>query len=349
MTGEADGIGARLRAGRERLGLTVLQAAEKLHVDARILESLEAENFDALGAQVFARGHLRHYAELVGESVSQLNELYSHFASSAQPDLTRIPKAPPPSDSNKLVLPALVVLGVFAVAGAVWWVLSLSPEKAQTHLIGPPASTPVADSAPAGETSATPAGETSAAPAGETSAAPTAAVEGRRGGPASKPVPPKVTTTRAAEPRRGAAGGAAPGSAATQPGNAVMGTRLASATAPGAVTDASSARAAPPAGAAPHPGRQQQLTLRFSADSWTEVYDATGARLYYDVGAADTVHTLNGPAPLRIVLGNAAGVTIEVNGHGTPIARLAQPDGSAQFLINRSGRAVRARSAANGE
>ena len=53
------GIGARLRAGREKLGLTILQAAERLHVDPKILESLEIEDFDALGAPVFARGHLR--------------------------------------------------------------------------------------------------------------------------------------------------------------------------------------------------------------------------------------------------------------------------------------------------
>jgi transcriptional regulator with XRE-family HTH domain len=42
MASEADGqpargIGARLRAARERRGFTVLQAAEKLHVDARTL------------------------------------------------------------------------------------------------------------------------------------------------------------------------------------------------------------------------------------------------------------------------------------------------------------------------
>ena len=44
------GIGTRLRAAREKKSLTILQAAEKMHVDARILESLEAEDFAALGA-----------------------------------------------------------------------------------------------------------------------------------------------------------------------------------------------------------------------------------------------------------------------------------------------------------
>src|SRR5262249_14602037 len=119
MALDPSGIGARLRTGREKLGLTVLQAAERLHVDPRILESLEAEDFAALGAPVYARGHLRHYAELVGESVASLNELFSHVQVQGPPDLTQIAKAPPPSESNKLILPALFVLAVFAVAGAV--------------------------------------------------------------------------------------------------------------------------------------------------------------------------------------------------------------------------------------
>ncbi|MGH8139984.1 MAG: RodZ domain-containing protein [Steroidobacteraceae bacterium] len=337
MTAEIGGIGARLRAGREKLGLTVLQAAEKLHVDARILESLESENFEALGAQVFARGHLRHYAELVGESVSQLNELYSHAAGSAQPDLTRIAKAPS-SDSSKLIFPALVVLSVFAVAGAVWWVLSLSPNKAQTNEIGPVASTPDTDSA---------SGTDLTSPA-EVPPTPPATVE-RGISPASKGLPAKGPASKSVEPKGLAVpGGQTQSGDTVQPRNSMPPTRFASAAAPGAVTDTSSGAAAP-AGATAHADHDEQITLHFSADSWTEVYDASGARLFYDVGAADTMRTLKGRAPLRIVLGNAAGVMVEVNGHSTPITKLSQPDGSAQFLINRTGRAVRAHSAAGGD
>src|ERR1700743_3967655 len=96
------GIGTRLRAAREKKGLTVLQAAEKMHVDARILESLEAEDFAALGAPVYARGHLRHYAELVGESPTELHALYADVTRSnaALPDLTRIARVEPESDTR---------------------------------------------------------------------------------------------------------------------------------------------------------------------------------------------------------------------------------------------------------
>jgi len=122
------GIGTRLQSARERKGLTILQAAERLHVDAGILESLEAENFSALGAPVFVRGHLRHYAELIGEPPVELQQLYSNTSRTVQPDLTRIPRPEPP-DLRRLFVPAVAVVIGFALAGTAWWVHSLSGVK----------------------------------------------------------------------------------------------------------------------------------------------------------------------------------------------------------------------------
>jgi hypothetical protein len=78
------------------------------------------------------------------------------------------------------------------------------------------------------------------------------------------------------------------------------------------------------------------------------VYDASGARLFYDVGAANSVQTLVGTPPLRVVLGNASGVAVEFNGQNKAIVKLSQPDGSVQFSINRSGQVVRAKPVADG-
>src|SRR4051794_29292335 len=149
MAVEAGGIGARLRAGREKLGLTVLQVAERIHTDPKIVEAIEAENYEVLGAPVYARGHIRHYAELVGESSNELIQVYSNLAKVAQPDLTRIVKAPAGPDSSKLVAPALVVIAVFAVAGAIWWISALSkktPQMSETHVVTD--ETPASASAP---------------------------------------------------------------------------------------------------------------------------------------------------------------------------------------------------------
>ena len=129
--GELRGIGARLRAAREKRGLTVLQAAERLHLDARVVQALEAEDFTALGADVYVRGHLRRYAEAVGESPAQLQQLYSASPHAIRPDLTRIPRGEPDQRRSRLLLPALLVVVGCAMAGLLWWLLTLPGEKAR--------------------------------------------------------------------------------------------------------------------------------------------------------------------------------------------------------------------------
>jgi len=128
--GELRGIGARLRAAREKRGLTLLQAAERLHLDARSVQALEEEDFTALGADVYVRGHLRRYAEAVGESPAQLQQLYSESPHASRPDLTRIPRGEPGKTSARLLLPALLLVVGFAVAGLLWWLLTMPGEKA---------------------------------------------------------------------------------------------------------------------------------------------------------------------------------------------------------------------------
>lgn len=58
--------GELLREERIRRKLSVQQAAEDLHLDVRSVEALESNNFQALGAPVYAKGHLRRYAILLG-------------------------------------------------------------------------------------------------------------------------------------------------------------------------------------------------------------------------------------------------------------------------------------------
>ncbi len=435
MAVEAGGIGARLRAGREKLGLTVLQVAERIHTDPKIVEAIEAESFEALGAPVYARGHIRHYADLVGESANELTQTYSKLSQVGQPDLTRIVKAPARPEANKLVAPALVVIVVFAVAGAIWWISALSkktPQMSDTHVVtdearastaavaapeGARAATDSAASAPAaggepgpsGPPTATsmqpPPGSNGAEANSATPAEPTSPDVPRQGrspsiggagsgqghssavGSASAGSTPSGTTaprTRtdvsngataggsgasgtSASAHDGTASATTPGTGARLPpalqlrtpsptvpaastGTASTLARTASA-APARPASSGAAVASPPApepAAATHAKAQSSVTLRYSADSWTEVYDASGARLFYDVGAANSVQTVVGTPPLRVVLGNASGVSVEYNGHSKPIAKMSRPDGSVQFSITRSGDVVRAKPVADG-
>ena len=58
--------GARLRAAREARGLSIEDVAERLRLNAALVLAMEEDRLALLGAPVFARGHLRNYAVLVG-------------------------------------------------------------------------------------------------------------------------------------------------------------------------------------------------------------------------------------------------------------------------------------------
>src|SRR5688572_844789 len=123
--GKPRSIGERLRAGRERSGLSVAAAAEKLHLDVKVIDALEADRFTELGASVYVRGHLRRYADFVGEPGAELVNSYSaRDARPPPPDLTQVPHAEHRADPRRLVTP-LVGLGCAAVLlVAIWWVLA---------------------------------------------------------------------------------------------------------------------------------------------------------------------------------------------------------------------------------
>ncbi|CAN5585586.1 DUF4115 domain-containing protein [soil metagenome] len=71
--GAAAGCGQRLRKAREAAGLSVADVAIRLKMPARVVESLEAEDWGRLGAPVFVRGQLRSYGRLLGLATAPLH------------------------------------------------------------------------------------------------------------------------------------------------------------------------------------------------------------------------------------------------------------------------------------
>lgn len=115
------GIGVRLREAREREGLTIAQAAQRLHVSGEALEALEAERFDAFGAPIYVKSYLSRYAELLGESPQALLARLASAAEMPQPDLTRVPHVAVRGDRHAtMIFIAIGVLIVGAVAGWTW-------------------------------------------------------------------------------------------------------------------------------------------------------------------------------------------------------------------------------------
>lgn len=73
----ASGCGAVLRAARESSGLSLADAASRLKMQARVLQALEDEDWQKLGAPVFVRGQLRSYARLLKVDVEPFLEQFS--------------------------------------------------------------------------------------------------------------------------------------------------------------------------------------------------------------------------------------------------------------------------------
>lgn len=123
---DSDSIGERLRAARERLGLGVVQAAERMLVDPTVIEALEAGNYAQLGPPVFVRGHLHRYAELLGEPEEPLQAHYAALQESQlSPDLLVAPREVSQSHGEALLRwPLILGMGLAVLAVLLWFGLS---------------------------------------------------------------------------------------------------------------------------------------------------------------------------------------------------------------------------------
>ena len=84
--------GARLRRQRELAELSEQFVAEQLNLDVGAVTALERDDYAALGAPVFARGHLKRYAALLGLAEDEILGAYERSrAQLGQPTL--IPKS----------------------------------------------------------------------------------------------------------------------------------------------------------------------------------------------------------------------------------------------------------------
>lgn len=122
---QATAIGEQLRSARERMGMSPTQAAERLHVDASMIDALETGSFKALGAPVFVRGHLRRYAELLGEPDSALQTQYAAMEeASVPPDLRLVPHLPSQPSRGMRARWPLIILAIALLVGVVaWWAM----------------------------------------------------------------------------------------------------------------------------------------------------------------------------------------------------------------------------------
>ena len=114
--------GALLRSAREASGLSIEECADRLRLNEALVLAMEEDRFGLLGAPVFARGHLRNYAALLGAAES---EIMAAFDIGDVPEPTFLPaldRAPARSGIRGTWLAAAAMLAS-AAAAAAWWLL----------------------------------------------------------------------------------------------------------------------------------------------------------------------------------------------------------------------------------
>lgn len=121
--------GERLRLARRENDISVRDIAKELHLDEPKVRALEKNEFDVLGAPVFAKGHLRKYAELVGISVEDvMTDYYQMNRSVGAPPVVG-PKRKAPSDFSPAPwIGAIVVVAL--IGGAAYWWFTKEPAPA---------------------------------------------------------------------------------------------------------------------------------------------------------------------------------------------------------------------------
>jgi cytoskeleton protein RodZ len=291
MSESAETLGARLRAERERKGLSAQKAADELHLDGWVIDALESDDYARIGPSVYGKGHLKRYAQVLGLPLSEIMAAYEGRSAApasvpgAQASMLRMRA----SDSDEQEPPWPLIGGaaalvLVAAATVFWW----KPWSARGSV-----SPAVAAASPAPSDGADAAGAPSAA-AGDVS----------MGAAEAQPTADAVVGL---PPMRDAHTGAASRTVSATSTASLGATTGVTATAAGAAANATGD------GDALQGLGRARLRLSFSADSWVDVHDAAGRRLFAGSGRANSVKIIAGDAPLRVYLGFASGVQVEVN------------------------------------
>ena len=262
--------GERLAEARRELQISVLEIAKELHLDEPKVRALERNDFDVLGAPVFAKGHLKAYAQLVNVDVADvMADYYQLNRAEGTPPVITARRKPRRELSPGPWIAAIVV--IIVIVSAYWWfsrppqaVLDVAePQEAEdTAVIPPPDSNDDAGAA-VSET------------AGEL-----------------------IDESPVAEP--------------------VVEEEVEPAPAP-AVEEG-----------------QLRLLVTYTGDCWTEITDATGRRLLFDLGRDGRTVELSGAEPFNVLFGNPGNVSLRVNGENYALPPTNRPDRPMRLTISGS-------------
>lgn len=281
-------IGADLRGARQRRGLSLDDAAQRLRIGATFLQAMEDGRFEDLPGRTYAVGFLRGYANFLGLDGEHYVERYRDEAGAAHaPAELNFPEpmAPPSLPTGRVVL---IALGLAAIAFAGWILVQdgTAPllervAEVPADLLGPaepavePAPEPVAEAAPEPAVAAPEPVVAAPEPVAEAPAEPTVVAPAE---PVAEAEPAVVESAAVAPP-------------AVEPGYV-----------PNVYGGATAGR----------------VVITATRESWVQVSGPDGAALFTRILAPGDVYHVPGDAGLSLRTGNAGGLAIMVDGAAVP-------------------------------
>lgn len=299
--------GERLAEARRAKQISMLEIAKELHVEESKIRALENNDFDALGAPVFAKGHLRKYSQLVGVNHEDVLADYYRLTRSQEMPPVVVKRSKPGREFSPVPWIALIL--VLVLLALAYWLFVERPFEVQ----------PVSAVAEPARSAAVAQAETDAA---EPEPAEPEAAE------------PEPAEPEAAEPEPAEATAAA-GNAAAAPAPREAAAMRLPADEPQQVmaTPQGQPRAAEPMVPPAAADGDVRLSVTFAGDCWTEITDAAGRRLFFQLGRSGRTVNVSGPGPLTVLFGDAENVELRVNGEDFTIPASSLRGRTARFSI----------------
>ena len=268
--------GERLAEARRERQISVLEIAKELHLDEPKVRALERNDFDVLGAPVFAKGHLRKYSQLVGvDHEDVLTDYYRLTRSQSIPPVVTNRTRPKRALSPGPWIAGIIVILVVATA---YWLFVMQPFATEEPVIQMPAATSV--EVPAEVETLSDEGD--------------AASDEEQAVAAIEEAQPPVTQEQE-----------------------VPQVDVAESLLPAVVAEG-----------------DVRLSITFMGDCWTEIFDATGRRLFFDMGRTGRTVNVSGRSPLSVLFGDADNVNLRVNGSDFAIADADRRGRTARLMLH---------------
>jgi cytoskeleton protein RodZ len=128
--GDTEGpvAGERLAEARREQQISVVEIAKELHLDELKVRALERNEFEILGAPVFAKGHLKKYAQLVGVDPDDVLTDYYQLTRLLETTPVISVRTRPRQELTPGPWIAVIVVIIIAVT-AYWWFTSRPPTQ----------------------------------------------------------------------------------------------------------------------------------------------------------------------------------------------------------------------------